>query len=138
MDAAKSVSEPLHGFMIDSVRLVRRCNKPNRKGMFFSFSISTTCSLLSHPSLFIYFSNFRCQTFLLMLPSYRVYEDLNSYSCRLCRHGIHRFLRSSHSHSCQYHFAWYVILPISLSLLRQIPKTNHFAIVHVIVSQANL
>ena len=32
MDAAKSVSEPLHGFMIDSVRLVRRCNKPDRKG----------------------------------------------------------------------------------------------------------
>ncbi|CDF35024.1 unnamed protein product [Chondrus crispus] len=31
MDAAKSVSEPLHGFMIDSVRLVRRCNKPDRK-----------------------------------------------------------------------------------------------------------
>lgn len=32
MDAAKAVSEPLHGFMIDSVRLVRRCNKPDRKG----------------------------------------------------------------------------------------------------------
>lgn len=32
MDAAKSVSEPLHGFMVDSVRLVRRCNKPDRKG----------------------------------------------------------------------------------------------------------
>ncbi|CAN8073050.1 unnamed protein product [Agarophyton chilense] len=31
MDAARSVSEPLHGFMIDSVRLVRRCNKPDRK-----------------------------------------------------------------------------------------------------------
>ena len=33
MDAAKSVSEPLHGFVIESVRLVRRCNKPDRKGM---------------------------------------------------------------------------------------------------------
>lgn len=31
MDAAKSVSEPLHGFFIESVRLVRRCNKPDRK-----------------------------------------------------------------------------------------------------------
>lgn len=33
MDAARSVTEPLHGFMTDSVRLVRRCNKPDRKGM---------------------------------------------------------------------------------------------------------
>lgn len=35
MDAAKTVSEPLHGFMIDSVRLVRRCSKPDRKGTLF-------------------------------------------------------------------------------------------------------
>lgn len=34
MDAAKAVSEPLHGFMVESVRLVRRCNKPDRKGKF--------------------------------------------------------------------------------------------------------
>jgi hypothetical protein len=33
MDAAKSVAEPLNGFMIESMRLVRRCNKPDRKGM---------------------------------------------------------------------------------------------------------
>lgn len=33
MDAAKTVSEPLHGFMIESIRLVRKCNKPDRKGM---------------------------------------------------------------------------------------------------------
>jgi hypothetical protein len=32
MDAAKSVAEPLNGFMIESMRLVRRCNKPDRKG----------------------------------------------------------------------------------------------------------
>ena len=34
MDAAKQITEPLQGFMTDSFRLVRKCNKPDRKGMF--------------------------------------------------------------------------------------------------------
>lgn len=59
MDAAKSVSEPLHGFMVDSVRLVRRCNKPDRKGELHLncnkpcspyTSSKTTCSNLSFAS----------------------------------------------------------------------------------------
>jgi hypothetical protein len=33
MDAASTFTKPLNSFMVDSVRLVRRCNKPDRKGM---------------------------------------------------------------------------------------------------------
>lgn len=40
MDALDSVVDPLRDFAKDSVRLVKRCHKPDRKGIFPSFLFS--------------------------------------------------------------------------------------------------
>ncbi len=35
MDAIDSVVDPLREFSKDSIRLVKRCHKPDRKGIYF-------------------------------------------------------------------------------------------------------
>lgn len=44
MDALKTLSEPLNSFAVDSVRLLRRCNKPDRKE-FVKISTATAIGL---------------------------------------------------------------------------------------------
>lgn len=38
MDAIDSVVDPLRDFAKDSIRLVKRCHKPDRKGIFIESS----------------------------------------------------------------------------------------------------
>lgn len=49
MDALKTVSEPLNGFAVDSIRLLRRCNKPDRKGTYISISLALLHPLFRRP-----------------------------------------------------------------------------------------
>lgn len=51
MDAAKAVTEPLNGFVVDSVRLLRRCNKPDRKGEFACEDHKDVCGQLVNEGL---------------------------------------------------------------------------------------
>eukprot|EP00172_Hildenbrandia_rubra_P001150 Plantae.Rhodophyta-Hildenbrandia_rubra.ctg17070.p1 GENE.Plantae.Rhodophyta-Hildenbrandia_rubra.ctg17070~~Plantae.Rhodophyta-Hildenbrandia_rubra.ctg17070.p1 ORF type:complete len:132 (-),score=7.94 Plantae.Rhodophyta-Hildenbrandia_rubra.ctg17070:375-770(-) len=44
MDAARQVTEPLQGFMSDSFRLVRKCNKPDQKE-FMKIATATAVGL---------------------------------------------------------------------------------------------
>jgi len=37
MDAIDSVVDPLRDFAKDSIRLVKRCHKPDRKGYFYLY-----------------------------------------------------------------------------------------------------
>jgi hypothetical protein len=103
MDAAKTFTKPLNSFMVDSVRLVRRCNKPDRKGTFSAPQSSTSRTskrLFPPPSCLrsnvsvVPDAEFVFRPRILL----RVYEDFDCNSNRLWRNGFHRLLRAPHPH----------------------------------------
>lgn len=55
MDAIDSVFDPLREFAKDSTRLVKRCHKPDRKGIYgFSYSIPCACTVILVFPFFIF------------------------------------------------------------------------------------
>uniref|UniRef100_A0A0A0LUE9 Uncharacterized protein n=1 Tax=Cucumis sativus TaxID=3659 RepID=A0A0A0LUE9_CUCSA len=81
MDAVDSVVDPLREFAKDSVRLVKRCHKPDRKGMFLAFTL-----------------------YCIDLIRFRIHQGCRSYRYRLRCDGICRVLCQANLHSDQqYH-----------------------------------
>lgn len=81
MDLAQDYVKPLKEFAKDSIRLVKRCTKPDLKG---SPPLPRT--------LYKFFSFFR------------ISKDCFCYSCRFCYNGLHWFLCKAHSYSHQQYF----------------------------------
>ncbi|KAH0871128.1 hypothetical protein HID58_078150 [Brassica napus] len=85
MDAIDSVVDPLRDFAKDSIRLVKRCHKPDRKGI-------TSPLLLSPFFLDSYDACERSVCFLtsdlLDLSSDAIHESGGPYSDRFCSNGI--------------------------------------------------
>lgn len=81
MDVVDSAVDPLREFAKDSVRLVKRCHKPDRKGNFTSlpdphshFSVSTSLGMI-RPFLESVLLAFQSARFLpLALPSYSFFS----------------------------------------------------------------
>ena len=75
MDQIQQFSEPCKQFMKDSIRLVKKCTKPDRKGKGKGFFLSLTSILI------VFFS------------STRISKDRYGYSYWFCHYGIYWFLR---------------------------------------------
>ena len=103
MDAIDNVFDPLREFAKDSVRLVKRCHKPDRKGKsLFPFADS---SFLELSMRFWGNSADRCVD---PVCSYfwffgRVFEGGCAYGDRFRGDGIRRVLRQAHLHPHQQH-----------------------------------
>ncbi|KAG5407037.1 hypothetical protein IGI04_013156 [Brassica rapa subsp. trilocularis] len=90
MDAIDSVVDPLRDFAKDSIRLVKRCHKPDRKDSYDACERSV-CFLTSD---------------LLDLSACcedLVHESGGPYSDRVCSNGIRGVLCEAHLHSHQQH-----------------------------------
>ena len=101
MDAIDSVVDPLRDFAKDSVRLVKRCHKPDRKGISLSFSLSLSLSQ------YIYICGF-CLDLCgsgteIRVFCCRIHESGVPYSDRIRGDGIRRLLREADLHSDQQH-----------------------------------
>lgn len=115
--------EPSRQFVKDSIRLVKRCTKPDRKGRFtlcFSlhFTLNSSFHLISiHQPIWRWtepmtqsslkslitalFQVLINQIFYLL--SSRIPEDCHGHSDWVCHHGFHWLLRQTHSHPHQQH-----------------------------------
>ena len=83
MDQILAFVEPGRKFTKDSIRLVKRCTKPDRKGLFF-------CSVAIQPGSS---SSQSTITRFLSFLRYRVSKDRDGHCHWLCHHGIHRLFR---------------------------------------------
>uniref|UniRef100_A0A453T3L1 Uncharacterized protein n=1 Tax=Aegilops tauschii subsp. strangulata TaxID=200361 RepID=A0A453T3L1_AEGTS len=81
MDAVDSVVDPLREFAKDSVRLVKRCHKPDRKGKYRARASSSGSGL---------FSSFARSDADL---ARRVHQGGGADGDRVRRHGVRRLLR---------------------------------------------
>lgn len=107
MDQVMQFVEPSRQFVKDSIRLVKRCTKPDRKGEFIHLA-SAARELLSLTSDLIMFCLTTPFIFLnhltRVVSHFRIPEDCNGHSDRVCHYGVHWFLRQTHSHPHQqYH-----------------------------------
>lgn len=81
MDQVQQVVEPCRQFMKDSMRLVKRCTKPDRKG---DLEVNVRNVITSN-------------------GSFRVSKDRHGDGDWLRHYGLHRLLRQTYSHSHQQH-----------------------------------
>nr|VDD40317.1 unnamed protein product [Brassica oleracea] len=126
MDAIDSVVDPLRDFAKDSIRLVKRCHKPDRKGI--------TSPLLLSPFFLdsydacersVWFYCLICWIYLRMRKIYmlngqipccmsesvwfglvwfcRIHESGGPYSDRFCSNGVRGILCEAHLYSHQQH-----------------------------------
>ena len=75
MDQIQQLLEPCKQFVKDSIRLVKKCTKPDRKGNLFVF-------FCFH---YLIYSKFLIQS--------RISKDCHGDSNWLCYHGIYRLFR---------------------------------------------
>jgi len=86
MDQIKKLTEPGRQFAKDSIRLVKRCTKPDRKGnltLLILLTIVKYCSLILIIYIFI---------------NYRISKDRNCHCNRFLYNGFHRILRQANSY----------------------------------------
>lgn len=93
MDAIDNVFDPLRDFAKDSVRLVKRCHKPDRKGNFFF--------VLLLPIL--YCLNMLIFLFRIGSEFLRIHQGGVPYCDRFRGDGLCGFLREAHLHPHQQH-----------------------------------
>lgn len=102
MDQVMQFVEPGRQFIKDSVRLVKRCTKPDRKGI-----VSTLINLFRTRGMKSTTKHTWCRLLLfdnnLIFPASRIPEDSHGYRYWICHHGLHRFLCQTHSHPHQQH-----------------------------------
>lgn len=109
MDAIDNVFDPLRDFAKDSLRLVKRCHKPDRKG---------TCHN-NFEFIVLFFSDLICQYIDLrfILKFRRIHEGCVPYGDRIRCHGIRRFLRQVDLHPYQQYYCWIWIRYKSIVLI---------------------
>ena len=95
MDQIVQTLEPLRQFSKDSIRLVKRCTKPDRKGKnYTNWSYSV---VILNPS----FTRILLTGSIIELLFIRIPEDSRCHSDWICNYGIHRIFRQTHPHSYQ-------------------------------------
>lgn len=89
----ESVVNPLKDFAKNSIRLVKRCTKPDRKGVSAVLATSTVAAEVSRaPCKFADFAQ-------VVALAGRVQQDHGPHSVGLHSDGLHRLLRQAHIYS---------------------------------------
>ena len=96
MEMVQEYIKPLREFAKDSMRLVKRCTKPDIKGKF-------TYTIKNFPAVF--------STYYTVLCVFRIPEDRASHCRGFCHHGIHWLLCQAHPYPHQqYHCVSFIVL----------------------------
>lgn len=118
MDAVDSVVDPLRDFAKDSVRLVKRCHKPDRKGRKRKYN---NCLRISFGSV-VFWSGFEISVLGLSVNvlfvdcGCRIHKGGVSYGDRIRGDGIRWLFREADIHSHQQHHRWLCLGIVYISI----------------------
>ena len=115
MEAIDSVFDPLREFAKDSVRLVKRCHKPDRKGIYL-----ITNHIQNPPLCFFQIRCWISKYWTFLIPNIwsdvlcycycRVHQGGVPYGHRVRGYGVRWLLRQAHLHPHQQHHRWLLLM----------------------------